>query len=66
MCQHNYDIKCILSGKATQVAVFYITDYITKVYLKTHEMLSLMSQAVASTPATSVSLEVEQVKMVTS
>ena len=35
----------------------------TKVDLKTHEILSLMSQAVASAPTTSVSSEVEQPKM---
>ncbi|KAG1808797.1 hypothetical protein EV424DRAFT_1300709, partial [Suillus variegatus] len=38
-CRHNHNIRCILSGKAT---MFYITDYITKMDLKTHEMLSLM------------------------
>ena len=36
MCWHNHDIKCILSGKAAKAAMFYITDYITKVDLKTH------------------------------
>ncbi|KAG1838080.1 hypothetical protein DFJ58DRAFT_610934, partial [Suillus subalutaceus] len=41
-CRHNHDIKCILSGKAAKAAMFYITDYITKMDLKTHEMLSLM------------------------
>jgi hypothetical protein len=41
-CRHNHDIKCILSGKATKAAMFYITDYITKSDLKTHEMLSLL------------------------
>ena len=44
-CRHNHDIKCILSGKATKAAMFYITDYITKSDLKTHEMLSLLSRA---------------------
>ena len=47
-CRHNHDIKCILSGKATKAAMFYITDYITKSDLKTHEMLSLLSRAVAN------------------
>ena len=46
-CRHNHDIKCILSGKAAKAAMFYITDYITKSDLKTHEMLSLLSRAVA-------------------
>ena len=30
MCQHNHDIKCILSGKAAKAAKFYITDVLTK------------------------------------
>ena len=47
-CRHNHDIKCILSGKAAKAAMFYITDYITKSDLKTHEMLSLLSRAVAN------------------
>ena len=47
-CRHNHDIKCILSGKAAKAAMFYITDYITKGDLKTHEMLSLLSRAVAN------------------
>ncbi|KAH7904332.1 hypothetical protein BJ138DRAFT_972808, partial [Hygrophoropsis aurantiaca] len=41
-CRHNHDIKCILSGKAAKAAMFYITDYITKMDLKTYEMLSLL------------------------
>ena len=47
-CRHNHDIKCILSGKAEKAAMFYITDYITKTDLKTHEMLSLMSRTMAT------------------
>ncbi|KAG1874169.1 hypothetical protein C8R48DRAFT_593301, partial [Suillus tomentosus] len=38
-CRHNHDLKCILSGRAAKAAMFYITDYITKSDLKTHEML---------------------------
>jgi hypothetical protein len=30
LCRHNHDIKCILSGKSAKAAIFYITDYITK------------------------------------
>ncbi|KZV80624.1 hypothetical protein EXIGLDRAFT_629850, partial [Exidia glandulosa HHB12029] len=30
MCRHNHDMKCILSGKAAQAAMFYISNYITK------------------------------------
>jgi hypothetical protein len=29
-CRHNHDLKCILSGKAAKAAMFYISDYITK------------------------------------
>ena len=47
-CRHNHDIKCILSGRAAKAAMFYITDYITKMDFKTYEMLSLLSCAVAS------------------
>jgi len=47
-CRHNHDIKCILSGKAGKAAMFYITDYINKGDLNTHEMLSLLSRAVAN------------------
>lgn len=49
-CCHNHDIKCILSGKAAKAAMFYITDYITKMDLKTYEMLSLLSRAVSQMP----------------
>jgi ATP-dependent exoDNAse (exonuclease V) alpha subunit len=47
-CRHNHDLKCILSGKAAKAAMFYITDYITKMDIKTYEMLSLMSRAVSN------------------
>ncbi|KAF9017963.1 hypothetical protein BDZ89DRAFT_886648, partial [Hymenopellis radicata] len=42
----NHDLKCILSGKACKAAMFYITDYITKLSLKTYEVLSLLSDGV--------------------
>ncbi|KIM58074.1 hypothetical protein SCLCIDRAFT_43455, partial [Scleroderma citrinum Foug A] len=45
-CRHNHDLKCILSGKAAKAAMFYISDYITKMDTKTYEMLSLLSHAV--------------------
>ncbi|KAF8573852.1 hypothetical protein K439DRAFT_1285269, partial [Ramaria rubella] len=51
-CHHNHDVKCILSGKAAKAAMFYITDYITKMDMKTYEMLSLLSKAVAKMPDT--------------
>lgn len=49
-CRHNHDLKCILSGKAAKAAMFYISDYITKMDTKTYEMLSLLSRAVARVP----------------
>jgi hypothetical protein len=49
-CRHNHDLKCILSGKAAKAAMCYITDYITKMDLKTYQMLTLLSRAVASIP----------------
>ncbi|KIJ08063.1 hypothetical protein PAXINDRAFT_36792, partial [Paxillus involutus ATCC 200175] len=45
-CRHNHDLKCILSGKSAKAAMFYISDYITKMGVKTYEMLSLLSRAV--------------------
>ena len=45
-CRHNHDLKCILSGKAAKAAMFYLSDYITKMDTKTYEMLSLLSHAV--------------------
>ena len=47
-CRHNHDLKCILSGKAAKAAMCYITDYITKMDIKTYQMLSLLSCTVAS------------------
>ncbi|KAG2340438.1 hypothetical protein BDR05DRAFT_846108, partial [Suillus weaverae] len=41
-CRHNHDIKCILSGKGAKAAMFYISDYITKMDVKTYEVLSLL------------------------
>ncbi|KAG2750131.1 hypothetical protein P692DRAFT_201651083, partial [Suillus brevipes Sb2] len=41
-CRHNHDIKCILSGKGAKAAMFYVSDYITKMDVKTYEMLSLL------------------------
>jgi hypothetical protein len=49
-CRHNHDMKCILSGKGAKAAMFYVSDYITKMDVKTYEMLSLLSRAVASIP----------------
>ncbi|KAG1779379.1 hypothetical protein EV702DRAFT_923238, partial [Suillus placidus] len=49
-CRYNHDIKCILSGKGAKAAMFYISDYITKMDSKTYEMLSLLSRAVARVP----------------
>ena len=41
-------MKCILSGKAANGAMRYLTDYITKMDLKTYQVSSLMSKAVLS------------------
>ena len=46
MCRHNHDLRFLLSGKSAKAAVFYISDYITKMDLKTSEILSLMGSAV--------------------
>ncbi|KAJ4498889.1 hypothetical protein C8R41DRAFT_755776, partial [Lentinula lateritia] len=40
--RHNHDIKCILSGKAAKAAMFYISDYITKMPLNTEALLSTL------------------------
>ncbi|KAJ3860908.1 hypothetical protein EV359DRAFT_48209, partial [Lentinula novae-zelandiae] len=40
--RHNHDIKCILSGKAAKAAMFYISDYITKMPINTDQLLSLL------------------------
>lgn len=50
LCRHNHDLKFIHSGKGAKAAIFYITDYITKGDLRTHEMLTLLSRAVARIP----------------
>ncbi|EJD34161.1 hypothetical protein AURDEDRAFT_76429, partial [Auricularia subglabra TFB-10046 SS5] len=42
MCRHNHDIKCILSGRAAQAAIYYITNYITKLDINTHNILSMV------------------------
>lgn len=56
-CRHNHDIKCILSGKSAKAAMFYITDYITKMSLKTGQLLSLMCKAVMTASSHSVENE---------
>lgn len=43
----NYDLKCILSGKAAKAAMFYISSYTTKMLLKAEQLLSLPFKAVA-------------------
>ncbi|KAJ3920278.1 hypothetical protein C8J55DRAFT_440744, partial [Lentinula edodes] len=40
--RHNHDLKCILSGKAAKAAMFYISDYITKMPLSTDILLSTL------------------------
>jgi len=46
-CRHNIDLKCILSGMSAKAAMFYITDYLTKMDANTSQILSLLSQVVA-------------------
>jgi len=50
-CRHNHDMKCILSGRGAKAAMFYISDYITKMDVKTYEVLSLLSHTVTHVPA---------------
>ncbi len=45
-CRHNHDLKCILSGKSAKAAMMYITDYITKMDLKTYQILAMLSKAI--------------------
>jgi len=52
-----------LSGKAAKAAMFYITDYITKSDVKTHEMLSLMSKAIAKTSKDTNNSNIHNAKM---
>ncbi|KAJ4487106.1 hypothetical protein C8J55DRAFT_423740, partial [Lentinula edodes] len=40
--RHNHDVKCILSGRAAKAAMFYISDYITKMPLNTEALLSTL------------------------
>jgi hypothetical protein len=49
-CRHNHDIKCILSGRGARAAMFYISEYITTMDMKTYEVLSLLSRAVTPIP----------------
>lgn len=61
-CRHNHDIKSILSGKAAKAAMFYITDYITKMDVKTYQVLTLLSRAVGQLPFQENSSSSEQAK----
>lgn len=62
-CRHNHDLKCILSGKSAKAAMFYISDYITKMGLKTYEMLTLLSRAVARMPSNDSGSTVDSAKL---
>ena len=62
-CRHNHDIKSILSGKAAKAAMFYITDYITKMDVKTYEVLSLLSRAVVKMPESPIGTTQDCAKM---
>ncbi|KAJ3720702.1 hypothetical protein C8R42DRAFT_554842, partial [Lentinula raphanica] len=39
---HNHDLNCILSGRAAKAAMFYVSNYMTKMPLSTDELLSLL------------------------
>ena len=55
-------MECILSVKDSKAAMFYITDYITKMDAKTYEMLSHLSRAVSSMPDMSTTSPIENAK----
>jgi hypothetical protein len=38
----NTDTTCLLSGTAVKATVGYVTDYLTKAWLKTHQIFSAM------------------------
>ncbi|KAK0502571.1 hypothetical protein EDD18DRAFT_1040322, partial [Armillaria luteobubalina] len=38
----NHDLRFILLGKSCKAAMFYITDYIMKMSVKTYELLTLL------------------------
>jgi hypothetical protein len=38
----NTDTTCLLSGTAVKATVGYITDYISKLWLKTHQIFTTM------------------------
>ena len=44
--RNNIDIQNLLSGNAVKGSVFYTTDYITKLQMKTHNLLELMVSAI--------------------
>ncbi|KAF5331190.1 hypothetical protein D9611_013146 [Ephemerocybe angulata] len=41
----NTDARCLLSGTAVKAVVGYVTDYITKGYLKTHQIFAAMYES---------------------
>ncbi|KAJ3824622.1 hypothetical protein F5880DRAFT_1461306, partial [Lentinula raphanica] len=40
--RNNHDLNCILSGRAAKAAMFYVSNYMTKMPLSTDELLSLL------------------------
>ncbi|KAJ3778444.1 hypothetical protein FB446DRAFT_631950, partial [Lentinula raphanica] len=40
--RHNHDLNCILSGRAAKAAMFYVSNYMTKMPLNTDDLLSLL------------------------
>ena len=61
-CRHNHDLRCISSGKAAKAGMFYITDYITKMEIRTYQFLSLLSRAVLRAKEMSTSDSTESAK----
>lgn len=59
-CRHNHDLKCILSGKSAKVAMFYISDYITKNDEKMHQVITMLSAAVAAMPPAGTELSAKE------
>ncbi|KAJ3768482.1 hypothetical protein FB446DRAFT_628278, partial [Lentinula raphanica] len=40
--RHNHDLNCILSGRAAKAAMFYVSNYMTKLPLSSDQLLSLL------------------------
>ena len=47
-CRSNMDIKFIWTGSDAKALVYYITDYVTKMNLSLHDILSLVQKCITS------------------